>query len=122
MKTFGIEVLIVEPGVFRTAMFTRINTPIQYKDSGGVSDVYRDTGVLKQMVTGMHQLTEIPESIKGDPVKAARAILKAVDGGHDYLRIPLGRDCVAGLETKIDLLQRDLDATREIALSTDVDE
>ena len=73
------------------------------------------------MVTGSRNITTLADSVKGDPDKAARAILKAVDGGHDFLRLPLGGDCVVALETKIGELRRDLDATKVIALSTDVD-
>ena len=120
LETFGINVLIVEPGAFRTPFSTRIITPAQYESSGGFSEAYRGTAV-EQMVTGFRNMTTIPDSVRGDPDKAARAILKAVDGGHDYLRLPLGGDCIGALETKIGELKRDLDATKAIASSTDVD-
>ena len=120
LKTFGINVLIVEPGAFRTPFSTRCITPAQYKGSGGFSEAYRGTAV-EQMVTSLGNATTIPDSMKGDPDKAARVILKAVDGGHDYLRLPLGGDCVGALETKIGELKRDLDATKVLALSTDID-
>lgn len=62
-----------------------------------------------------------PGLVKGDPDKAARAIINAVDQGHDYLRMPLGPDCIVALESKIGHLQRDLEATRAIASVTDAD-
>jgi hypothetical protein len=74
------------------------------------------------MVRGMSDTAQFLELIKGDPQKAARAILKAVEGGHEYLRLPLGVDCVVALESKIASLQRDLELTREMASSTGVDE
>ena len=120
LKTFGIKVLIVEPGVFRTPFVSRIITPSQYESSGGFSEAYSGTAV-EQWVTGSRNITTFPDSAKGDPDKAARAILKAVDGGHDYLRLPLGGDCVGALETKIGELKRDLDATKAVALSMDFD-
>jgi hypothetical protein len=58
----------------------------------------------------------------GDPDKAARAIVQAVGEGHPYLRMVLGKDCVGALEIKIAELQRDLDATRTIGESMDLDE
>ena len=119
LKTFGIKVLIVEPGAFRTPFASRIITPAQYESGDGFSEAYRGTAV-DQIVTGSRNLTTLAESVKGDPDQAARAILQAVDGGHDYLRLPLGGDCVGALETKIGELNRDLDATKAIALSTDV--
>lgn len=66
-------------------------------------------------------MASLPDSMRGDPDKAARAILSAVVEGHDFVRLPLGGDCVAALETKIGQLQSDLDATRSVANATDID-
>lgn len=77
--------------------------------------------MVEQMVTGSRGLTSVPEFVKGDPDKAAQAIVKAVVGGHDYLRMPLGNDCVDALEKKIGELQSDLDSTRSIATNVNVD-
>lgn len=121
VESFGIRVLIVEPGAFRTPFSSRLITPAHYQDNGGFSEGYQGTAV-DQMVRGMSDSTEFMKLIKGDPQKAARAIVNAVDGGHEYLRLPLGADCVVALESKIGSLQRDLDLTREVARSTGVDE
>lgn len=120
VKSFGIKVLIVEPGAFRTPFSARVVTPAQKESSGGLSEAYRGTPV-DQMVTGSRAIKTIPDFVKGDTDKAAAAILNAVDRGHDYLRLPLGPDCVKALDTKIGELSSDLNATREIAMSTDVD-
>jgi NAD(P)-dependent dehydrogenase (short-subunit alcohol dehydrogenase family) len=118
VETFGIRVLIVEPGAFRTPFASRIITPAQHQENGGFSQGYQGTAV-EQMIRRTSNSTEFLSLVKGDPQKAARAILEAVDGGHEYLRLPLGADCVAALESKIGSLQRDLDLTREVARSTD---
>lgn len=118
VKTLGIKVLIVEPGAFRTPFATRQVVPIAFES--GFSDGYKGTSV-EQMVSMSRNLTVAPDWIKGDPEKAAKTIINATVEGYDYLRLPLGKDCVAALETKIGELQRDLDATRSIAISTDVD-
>ncbi|OKL61475.1 hypothetical protein UA08_03491 [Talaromyces atroroseus] len=120
VKTFGIKVLIVEPGAFRTPFSSRIINPAQYKDSNGFSEAYKDTAVA-QMVGLTATIKNIEDFAKGDTDKAAKAIVGAVVNGHDYLRLPLGSDCARSLEAKIGWLQSDLDATREIATSTDVD-
>lgn len=108
----------MEPGAFRTPFSSRIITTSHLEN--GFSDGYKGTAV-EQMVTGSRQLTSIPDYVKGDPDKAAQAIIKATVSGYDYLRMPLGKDCVVALESKIGELQRDLEATRAIATATDVD-
>ncbi|KAJ5663532.1 Glucose/ribitol dehydrogenase [Penicillium longicatenatum] len=118
VKPLGIKVLIVEPGAFRTPFSSRIIIPSQFEN--GFSEVYKGTAV-EQMVTLTQQLASMPDYVKGDPDKAAQVIIKATVTGYNYLRMPLGTDCVVALESKIAELQRDLEATRSIATSTDVD-
>lgn len=120
LQTFGIKVLIVEPGAFRTPFSNRIITPAQHESTGGFSEAYRGTAV-ERMVRATRNMTDIPGAVQGDPEKAARAILTAVGGGHDFLRLPLGEDCTSALETKIEELKKDLAATKKIALSTSFD-
>lgn len=121
VDSFGIKVLIVEPGGFRTPFASRIITPAQYESNNGFSEPYKGTAV-EQMVGASTNITTIPVFLKGDPEKAAQAIFEAVVEGHDeYLRLPLGPDCVVTLEKKIEELKRDLEATRSIAMSTDAE-
>ncbi|RYP14629.1 hypothetical protein DL765_006244 [Monosporascus sp. GIB2] len=121
VKALGIKVLIVEPGAFRTPFSTRLLFPAEFESNKGLSDAYKGTA-LDDMVTMSRGITVIPDAVKGDPDKAANEILKAVDGGHDYLRMILGRDCVEALDEKLEQLNFDLKATRQIGLSVDVDE
>jgi len=118
LATFGIKVLIVEPGAFRTPFSSRILTPAAHEQTGGFSEEYKGTAVEK-MVSGMKAVSSIPDFAKGDPDKAAKAIIDAVRDGHDYLRLPLGPDCVVALEDKIGSLQSDLDKTRAVCMATD---
>ena len=120
VKNFGIKVLIVEPGVFRTPFSSRIVTPARYADSNGYSNTYKGTAV-EDMLVAARDIMRIPDFFQGDPDKAARAIIRAVADGHDYLRMPLGPDCVEALESKIGQLRSDLEATREVATGTDFD-
>lgn len=112
--------LIVEPGAFQTPFSKRVLTPAQYQSTGGFSEAYRGT-VVEQMITQTRTMADIPGAIRGDPEKAAKAILSAVSDGNDFLRLPLGEDCISALETKIEELKKDLAATKEIALCTSLD-
>ncbi|KAI0402509.1 hypothetical protein F4802DRAFT_575322 [Xylaria palmicola] len=118
----GVKVLIVEPGAFRTRFATRLVTPAAHDGSGGVSEPYRGT-VLDAMVSMSRGITEVPPPhlLRGDPDKAGREIVRAVDDGYDYLRMVLGPDCVVAMDQKLASLQHDFEATKAIALSTDFD-
>ncbi|KAI0098884.1 hypothetical protein GGR51DRAFT_576754 [Nemania sp. FL0031] len=122
VKGLGIKVLIVEPGAFRTRFSTRILTPAAYESTGGISEPYKGSE-LDKMLSLSKGITEIPiHLLRGSPDKAGREIIKAVETGYDYLRMILGPDCVAAMELKIGSLQHDLEATRVVAMSTDLDE
>ncbi|KAH8166264.1 hypothetical protein CIB48_g2010 [Xylaria polymorpha] len=113
----GIKVLIVEPGGFRTTFTSRgiVDTT--------VNEAYKGTE-LDKAITLVANWDEngLDQYFRGDTAKAARAILNAIVDGHDgYLRLVLGPDCVAAMEQKIGELQRDLDATREVSMSTNLD-
>lgn len=113
----GIKVLIVEPGGFRTTFTSRgiVDTT--------VNEAYKGTE-LDAAITLVTNWDEdgLNDYFRGDTAKAARAILNSIVDGHDgYLRLVLGPDCVAAMEQKIAELQRDLDATREVSMSTNLD-
>ncbi|WP_415950555.1 hypothetical protein [Streptomyces sp. KLOTTS4A1] len=54
----------------------------------------------------------------GDPAKAARAIVGLTEAAEPPLRLQLGADAVDRVEAKSDLVRRELDAWRDVALST----
>lgn len=95
---YGIKVLIVEPGAFRTGF------------SGGglvqsreMPEYEATVGPTRRMITGM------AGTQPGDPVKAARAILAALDSGNTPLRLPLGDDAVDGIRGKLDSVREELE-------------
>ncbi|GAP82966.1 putative glucose ribitol dehydrogenase [Rosellinia necatrix] len=113
----GIKVLIVEPGGFRTTFTSRGVVDTNFNEA------YKGTE-LDNAITLVSNWDEdgLDKYFRGDTAKAARAILNAIVDGHDeYLRLVLGPDCVAAMEQKIRELQRDLDATREVSMSTNLD-
>ncbi len=52
---------------------------------------------------------------EGDPQKAAQAIIDIVHAENPPLRLPLGKTAVATITSKLESVQHDLDAYREVA-------
>jgi NAD(P)-dependent dehydrogenase (short-subunit alcohol dehydrogenase family) len=104
---FGIRVLIVEPGAFRTefggSRMHRSRTIDAYEVS---------TAATRQAVEDMDQTQP------GDPAKAARAILQAVDADDAPLRLALGRDAVEAIGAELDRRRSDLEAWEAVSLDT----
>jgi NAD(P)-dependent dehydrogenase (short-subunit alcohol dehydrogenase family) len=104
---FGLRVLIVEPGAFRTRLFGaafRAMPPIDaYAPSVGPTRAYASRSDGAQ---------------EGDPAKAARAIVDAVAAGAPTLRLPLGADAVTNIRRKLAAVAADVDATEAVAAAT----
>jgi NAD(P)-dependent dehydrogenase (short-subunit alcohol dehydrogenase family) len=104
---FGIRVLIVEPGAFRTRLFGPAFRAMpqmpEYASTVGPTRAYaaQSDGVQD-----------------GDPAKAAKAIADAVAAGALSLRLPLGADAVKSIREKLARVGADVDATEAVASST----
>lgn len=110
---FGIRVVIVEPGPFRT----------QFAGGSIRLAKRRMEAYTKTPVGQMYQyITRVDGKQEGDPVKGARAIVDYVHNGNKELRLPLGRASVQGIKAKLAAVQADITANEQIALSTLVDE
>jgi hypothetical protein len=100
-------VLIVEPGAFRTefggSRMHRSRTIDAYEVS---------TAATRQAVEDMDQTQP------GDPAKAARAIVQAVDADDAPLRLALGRDAVEAIGAELDRRRSDLEAWEAVSLDT----
>lgn len=121
IKNFGVRVLIVEPGIFRTQFSSRLVMPAAHEPSG-YSDAYEDTelGDMVRLSKGLSG-TSTSRIVWGDPDIAAKHIVQAVTGGHSFLRLILGSDCVLAMERRLQEWHHDLDATRHVATSTDTE-
>jgi NAD(P)-dependent dehydrogenase (short-subunit alcohol dehydrogenase family) len=107
---FGVRVLIVEPGAFRTNLFGNAFRSMP------ALDVYAPTvGPTRAYASQSHGAQA------GDPAKAAKAIIDAVVAGAPTLRLPLGADAVGGIKQKLDEVAKDVAANENTALATAVD-
>lgn len=111
LRPFGIRVVIVEPGPFRTEFLGRSITMAakempEYAASSGKRRHYRETNNGSQA---------------GDPDKAVSVILRAVDAEEPPLHLPLGPVAYEIAERKLAAFRKDMDAWRDIAIRTDFD-
>lgn len=104
---FGIRVLIVEPGAFRTSFAAEALKHMP------VMEAYRDVvGGTRQFAHGMNGTQE------GDPLRAAEAIERALGAERTPLRLQLGADAVGSVRAHAEQLLADLAAWEQV--STDV--
>ena len=109
MVEFDVKVNLVEPGYFRTDFLTRDSLALPTRTAEGY-------GAIREM-TQNH--LELQGSQLGDPVKGAEAIISMAVSGKAPLHQLLGSDSYAYANAKIDALQGDVEAGREVTHSTD---
>lgn len=107
----GIRVTAVEPGGFRTDWAGRsmVRAPRSISDYDAVFGPVR---AARQQRSGQQG---------GDPAKLAQAILKLIDMPEPPAHLLLGPDAVQAVEAKIESLQSEIDAWREMSMSTNFD-
>jgi NAD(P)-dependent dehydrogenase (short-subunit alcohol dehydrogenase family) len=109
VEPLGIKVLIVEPGPFRTDWAGR-----SLKQPQNPIEDYAETAVARR-----RRISSYSGQQPGDPVRAAEAMIKAVESPHPPLRLLLGRPALDTAREKIVALQRDFDAWEETTLGAD---
>ncbi len=109
---FGITVLIVEPGAFRTSLFGPGAAAFSPE-----SDIYADSvGATRRMVKSSDGTQP------GDPAKAAAAIRAALSAENPPLRLPLGNDSVDAILAHLDAVRDDITEWERVTRATDFDE
>jgi len=107
LAPFGIKVLIVEPGAFRTTF-------------AGAS--MRRMPVMEpyaEVVKGTRDFAHaMDKSQEGDPMKAAAAIAEALAADKTPLRLQLGRDAVSAVRAHAEAMLADLSVWEDVATRT----
>jgi len=111
MAPLGVHVTIVEPGPFRTDFLSRsgvkaANSIADYDSTVGKTREYFRDQTGKQL---------------GDPVKAVKAIIAAVEAPAPPRHLILGSLAFNRMTARLDLWQQEMAACRETALGADFD-
>jgi NAD(P)-dependent dehydrogenase (short-subunit alcohol dehydrogenase family) len=108
----GIKVTIVEPSGFRTDWAGRSAAESKTR----ISDYAPTAGKNLQDLRGYSGRQP------GDPVRAAAAIIAAVESSNPPLRLLLGKAALKGARAKLDMLKKDFDAWETTTVGADFPE
>jgi NAD(P)-dependent dehydrogenase (short-subunit alcohol dehydrogenase family) len=112
VEPFGIRVLIVEPGAFRTS----------FNASGALLLSKRIPAYDEQIDAVRNTLADDDGKQPGDPAKAAAAILQALDSDDPPLRLALGNDAVDAISQSLDNAKAELAAWERVGRSAVFDD
>lgn len=108
LAEFGVRTLIVEPGAFRTGLFR----PGAAYESAAMPEYAATVGPTRAYVR------ENDGTQPGDPVKAAQAIIDALDAEQPPLRLVLGADAIGKIERRWHALADELATWRSLGEAT----
>ena len=108
VASFGVRVIALAPGQFRTDWAGRSmdRTPRSIADYDAVMDPIR---AARQAKSGRQP---------GDPAKAAQALLALVDAEHSPVRLFLGEDALGLVDQKLDAMKAEVAAWDALSRST----
>ena len=106
---FGIKVLIVEPGPFRTDWAGRsLRMPKQ------PIEAYAETAIARRKAINGYSGSQ-----PGDPARAAEAIIATVESADPPLRLPLGSIAFEGMSAEIEAVRKEIASVEAIARGAD---
>lgn len=109
LAAHGIKTTIVEPGPFST--------------NAMASGIFAEN-LLPEAYATNSQFAEISrglESIAGDPVKAVRIIVEAIESDDPPFRLPLGLTAFENIEAKLEQVKQEISVWRDRAIKTNFD-
>ena len=112
VKPLGMNVIIVGPSGFRTDWAGRSANDASFT----ISDYAETAGEFKNMIRGYSG------NQPGDPVRAAKAIIKSVEAENPPLYFFLGKAALKGARAKIELVQNDMETWAETTEGADFPE
>jgi NAD(P)-dependent dehydrogenase (short-subunit alcohol dehydrogenase family) len=107
---FGIKVLIVEPGQFRTQL-----AGSGMRHMPVIEDYQAVIGGTREFAHAMH------DTQAGDPRRAAAAIERALNADRMPLRLQLGGDAVDAIRAHSRALLKEMDEWESVSRGTDFD-
>ena len=111
MAPLGVHVTIVEPGPFRTDFLGRSGVEAENQ----IPDYDATSGKTRQY------FHEQAGKQAGDPVKAVRAIIAAVNAPEPPKHLVLGKLAFERMQARLELWKKDLAAWQETSLGADFD-
>src|SRR5262249_24286781 len=105
----GIKATLVEPSGFRTDWAGRSTN----EASDEIVDYAATAGAVRR------QLRELSGRQPGDPLRAANAIIQAVESPNPPLHLLLGKDALRMAREKLDALRHDFDAWQNVTVGAD---
>ncbi|MFJ2598442.1 oxidoreductase [Streptomyces erythrochromogenes] len=109
LAPLGVHVTVIEPGGFRTDFLGHSSIRVE---PAAIADYAAGAGPVREALARNNGLQP------GDPKKAAKAVVDVTETARPPLRLQLGADAVERVEAKLDLVRRELDQWRHVALST----
>jgi NAD(P)-dependent dehydrogenase (short-subunit alcohol dehydrogenase family) len=105
----GIRVTIVEPGPHRTRFANERSAP----RARPISDYADSVGKTREIVG------QLDGNQPGDPIRAADAILRAVESDDPPLRLPLGQMALDNIRARLAAQLQELEAWAELSAGSD---
>ena len=108
---FGIQVSVVAPGYFRTEFLNDSSLNLPQNPIPAYTTIRESEAAHTDQIQGNQP---------GDPVKAAAAIIRIAGTENAPLHLLLGPDAYAMAEKKMADLKREMEAWKELSLSTNI--